>query len=699
MLRTFVVRCLALLVLAVTASNAARSAVPETPPRGLRLIQGFTSLPPGADGEPNPTNTFYANEDVDYYAKVGWNPGQGSGGPHRLQYKWYENDALLLTFGSTKSFDTNPTYWWAYVHASHFSPGHHKIELYIDDKLVASENFEIELGPRAYEPPEDTLVKETGRAMLLKGDTRGFDELANHYRESQERTASGTWKLSLLYRAIDRGAFPPRDTRWQSLHDMADAWLTRQPQSVTAVILDAQLLNAHAGTLRGQGVAAEVPETTWAPYRALLERTRSLLEQHADIARLDPEWYALRISVARQQGTDSDAILALARRALDQAPYYYPIHNNAVNALMPRWGGSRAAVEEYVRMALEHSRPREGTAAYARIYYYVARSTAYWALDDLNQMGAKWPPMKQSLVELRRAYPSAFNQDISRAITCMAGDAGVYRALGRAETDQIASVAFWDTREARRRCNEWAFEGKLAALSLSDRVRGYVSFLQGFGPAFWMRVRIAALIAVILVEGGLRLVDWLWRSRASVWGSSPRTTPMFNPMDYPRTYLVSPISNPLLARLSVWMVLLGAAVAYTLTTIPWANPVETGIVMAVCVAVALAGVLMILFRLTSRVVLTGDGISLHAPLLAGRTLHRHEILAVHQYLAGKSRIIELLLHAPNAKPVRVPAVRGEDEAFRNWFASLPAAGVPPSTARGARLDGSPESRHERQLSS
>ena len=44
--------------------------------------------------------------------------------------------------------------------------------------------------------------------------------------------------------------------------------------------------------------------------------------------------------------------------------------------LMPRWGGSREAVEEYAQMALAHSANQEGTQVYARIYYYIARSNS-----------------------------------------------------------------------------------------------------------------------------------------------------------------------------------------------------------------------------------------------------------------------------------------------------------------------------------
>ena len=64
----------------------------------------------------------------------------------------------------------------------------------------------------------------------------------------------------------------------------------------------------------------------------------------------------------------------MAGEALEREGYYYPLHEAVTNKLMPRWGGSRQAVEQYVQMALAHSANQEGTQAYARIYYYIVRS-------------------------------------------------------------------------------------------------------------------------------------------------------------------------------------------------------------------------------------------------------------------------------------------------------------------------------------
>ncbi len=668
-------RCAALFVLTLAHSHNACASAARSEVNGLHLVAGVVSIGAMSDGSPIPTRTFYANEDIQFYTKVSWNPAQKSGGTHQLLYKWYTGDRVALSFGASREFQVNPTYWWAFTHAAHLGPGHHKVELYLDDSLFASDEFDLLAGTRPNEPAEDTVIKETGRALLLKGDTRAFDVLATQYRDSGERTASGTWKLALLYSAIDRRLYSARDPNWDRLQDTSDAWLASQPHSISALIVNARLLSARAWAWRGDGMADQVNGANWRPYREFLERARSVLDQHAEVARQDGEWDALRISIARQQGASSQSVLAMAREALNRNPFYYPIHNAAVNALLPKWGGSAELIEDYVSTALERSRMHEGTQAYARIYYYVTRSTASSALDDLNLMGAKWPPMKQSLSELLRAYPSSFNQDLARAITCFSGDAPAFRMLGRGSTGDIVSVAWWDTRDWRQGCNQWAFEGKHIRGSPLDRARVYLSFLRGFGAAFWTRLRLVALVTFILVESVLALLAT--RSRNSVTVSAMAgANRAFNPLDYPRTYRVSPTSSAFLTRLAVWMALLGSAVAYLLTTVPWPDPAETEGVMVLCITASTTGMLLILNRLMSRLVLTMDSLAL-TRLIRTRMLHRDEILGVRQDVSPSGlRWVEVVPRQSDSKPFRVPLVSGQDDAFRLWFDSLPASSEP-----------------------
>ena len=77
------------------------------------------------------------------------------------------------------------------------------------------------LAATAPEPLEDAAVKEAARALVLKGDMRGFDALATSFRQSRERTPSGSWKLGLAYLSITQDLFAPADPRWEKLQQAA----------------------------------------------------------------------------------------------------------------------------------------------------------------------------------------------------------------------------------------------------------------------------------------------------------------------------------------------------------------------------------------------------------------------------------------------------------------------------------------------
>jgi hypothetical protein len=541
------------------------------------------------------------------------------------------------------------------------------------------------------EPLEDAVVKDAARALVLKGDMRGFDALATGFRRSRERTPSGSWKLGLAYLSITQDLFAPADRRWEKLQQAAGEWLAENPDSPSAVALDARLLRAHAWAWHDTG---DRPGDNNPQFRQLLEEARRVLDEHPEVKSHDPEWDALRIAIAREQGADTSQILRMAWEALEREGYYYPLHQAVTNKLMPRWGGSRQAVEQYVQMALAHSANQEGTQAYARIYYYIVRSNTDGVPGvEMSEMGVKWPLMQQSLAELMQAYPSTFNRDVARAITCFTGRAAEMRALGRAETANIVSVAWWDTSEWRQSCNDLAFEGKFVRGSLQNRARAYFAFLRTFGDVFWQRIRLAAFVAFFVIEGGLALLAILWSSRATSFAKSAGTGWIFNPTEYPRTYAVAASREPNFIRLSLWMLLLGGAGTYVLAHGDSPDPLELQIVMAGCVMLAVTGALMIFSRFTARVVLEPDAVTVRA-LVGGTTMSRQDIHGVREYQRGKGpRLIELVSWRPEAAPLRLPPVKYEDGHFRAWFDSLPQltvsgardAGVPaPRTAPKAR---------------
>lgn len=524
------------------------------------------------------------------------------------------------------------------------------------------------------EPPEDAAVKETALALLLKGDLRGFDTLATGYRHSRERTPSGNWKLGLAYLSVTPSLFGPGDPRWERLQQASGEWLAENPDSPTAGLVYARILRAHAWAWHDAGGK---PGDNNPQYRQLIEQARRVLDEHPEVKSQDPEWDALRIAIAREQGAGTDRILQMAGEALDREAYYYPLHESVTNKLMPRWGGSAEAVEQYVRMALGHSLPREGTQAYARIYYYIARSNTDGDPGaDQIEMGVLWPPMEQSLAELMQAYPTDFNRDIARSMSCIAGRNQATRKLGRAATTDFVPIAWWDSSQWREMCNGRAFEGKHIHGPLPQRVHAYFLYLRAFGDAFWQRIRLAALVTFLLIEGGLALLARLWSAQTAAWPGFETANRAFNPMEYPRTYAVAAAREPNFIRLAVWMLFLGGASTFLLAQAESPDPLETQIVMAGCVMVAITGVLMIVSRFTARVVLDADGLAVRA-LVGGAAMKRQDILGVREYQRGKGpRLIELVSRHPAEGPLRLPPVWSEDAGFRAWFDSLQQLALP-----------------------
>ena len=111
--------------------------------------------------------TFYAREDVDFYTKISWDSTKGTGGIHRLRYDWYAGDRRVFSFGGVKTFTTSPMYWWTFVHTAHFSPGHFRVEFYLDDRLLAYVEFDVKSGPRPIEPADDVAIESWCASVRL----------------------------------------------------------------------------------------------------------------------------------------------------------------------------------------------------------------------------------------------------------------------------------------------------------------------------------------------------------------------------------------------------------------------------------------------------------------------------------------------------------------------------------------------------
>jgi hypothetical protein len=511
-------------------------------------------------------------------------------------------------------------------------------------------------------------IKVHAMTLLLQGDTATFDQETAALRTSRDRTPAGAWKIYYYYHCLDDpNPTDPANPRWRELQSKTADWLKRRPDSPAAVIMSANALIQHAWAYRGGGYVSGVNAASWQPYRELIEQAREIMDAHQSVALEDSEWYALRIDIAKQQGARGAEILNRASQGLARNPYYYPIHYSAVEALLPKWGGSEELIKQYTRLAVNRSREKEGTQAYARVYVYLTRNAAD-PEEALNLYGADEPPMKQSLDEVLHAYPDNFNRNSARGIYCFGGFKNDYLALGRRAASDNFPVAWWDSPVWRRNCDEWAYEGKRGSFTLSSRLHQYSSFLRGFGGPTWHIVTLISLALLVLVQV---IIARQRNAPERPWTESLRATASLDSSRYPRSYRIVSKASAISQSTLVRSLVLSSAIAWMLSTIPWSGAPDIIGVFSTCIAVALISAALILQRLFSRVVLLADAIEYRRPF-GRRRLGREAITSWTTFSLTQDGGSSLLrLNTVNGEVFDVPAVRGRDEAFNRWFASLP----------------------------
>jgi hypothetical protein len=315
-------------------------------------------------------------------------------------------------------------------------------------------------------------LKNQAAALLRAGNFAEFDRVATQLRDTSARTPAGTWKLSLFYSGVVRaGSDDADDAAWARLEAGAAQYLREHPDSPTAVVLDAKVLIEHAAAYRGSGYASQVPKSRWAPFHAHVDACVDVLESHREAGSADPEWYAIYVWAKNLRDVSKQQIFAFAGEALQRYPRYYPIHYRTAKALLPKWGGSKALMQQYLALALERTRADEGTQIYGRVLFNLARDSNR-PREELAEIDAKWVLFKASYDEILQAYPDAYNLGTLRAMACLAGKKEDYKAITQRVTGTAPSVAWFDTPQQQRDCDDWAFRNKsLGAARLMERLR------------------------------------------------------------------------------------------------------------------------------------------------------------------------------------------------------------------------------------
>jgi hypothetical protein len=525
-----------------------------------------------------------------------------------------------------------------------------------------------------------TLKSESAR-LLEQGDIAAYDRRATELRRTRERTPAGIWKLSLFYKGPDNWPATRADAPiWTRIEAATEAYLREHPDSPSAVVTHARILVAHAWTWRGEGWGRDLNDSQRNGFNNYLERARGVLDQYREVGSGDPEWYSLQIQVMNGLSAHKAAILALAGEALDHEPTYQPLGYVASNALLPKWGGSAELLRQFVALALAKSSAAEGTQAYGRIMFNIARADPE-PIATLAQVGVRWPDLKSSLREISVAYPDPWNVNIERAMACLVGTAADYDSALARTSSGFVSVAWFDSLSSWPECQR---RQERATRS----------------PASWTRALLSTPPSAQFVEalaGGASLaLVLLYFSRRFRADESPLVDYMGGSAaiggEYPRVYRVTPLWRAGITLLAGIFLLgsLAAAWSFGVMAADIGDAPSRLMVVFILGFVASGAVFYIIDNLQSSIVLAADRLEIHE-LWRVRRVPRADIEA-RQVLhpPNSPAVLMLRLKSPNHRKIKLPIMWERDSTWEAWFAAIPDVDAQAAKAFEAAVEANPD---------
>ena len=308
---------------------------------------------------------------------------------------------------------------------------------------------------RADEVSERAEIRAAAFTAFVNSDFKSLDDAAQDYRRNAARLPSGVWKLSFFYLGVsDRATWNQKDPlAWRQLEEETEQWVASNPQSATAVLVRAMVLENHAWSFRGTGPGGRVAEEDMKVFAQLMEVARDFLLAHKTVGAKDPHWYTSMVRILTGLEASEDSVMAVVDEAMQSKPCYYQTLFAAVDYFSPKWGRKAADLERYVRLVTERTRSEEGMALYARIYW--AATESWYASQVWPQLN--WPDFRRGVFDVLAHYPDEWNYNAFARFACAGRD--ITLAADMFQHVHAPQPQLWRSKQDFDACRAWALSG------------------------------------------------------------------------------------------------------------------------------------------------------------------------------------------------------------------------------------------------
>ena len=211
--------------------------------------------------------------------------------------------------------------------------------------------------PSQPEPLLTVRLQEITDYLLEKQQFEALDAIADTLRTKQLVGPSGTWILGDLYKSINKQA---------SIRNL-QVWNRDHPPSLAAKHTLGCAYVDLAWDARGDGVASTVTEGGWQTFSQHLEKAQLLLDSSAKSG--DPYSYTELITVGMGMGQEKEQVRTYLEGCREIAPYQVPEAYLAfARYLLPRWHGSEAEFNGFLKEAVEMTKSGLGSGMYGLLH-------------------------------------------------------------------------------------------------------------------------------------------------------------------------------------------------------------------------------------------------------------------------------------------------------------------------------------------
>jgi hypothetical protein len=307
---------------------------------------------------------------------------------------------------------------------------------------------------------EEDQIKDQASEALFWGDIEALERLHAQYQQAGQRTASGRSKLVLFWQGIDFVLDGPKGANsayFEQMEAFTLRWAQQRPDSAFVHVLYADALRAHAWWHRGTGFANTVSPQARREFERRIEQALAYLSKHAKTAMRSSSGYAKLLDLGRAADWQRDKLWAVTEAGLALNLDDETLYRSMLNAVLPKWGGDAASVEDVIAGVAKRTSALHGDIFYARMYSWASD----WQYESrlFLDSAASWPRMKRGYEQLMERHPTPLNLNGFASMACMAGDKPVAAGL-MAKVGGKPILSVWGRNERRNydACQRWLQE-------------------------------------------------------------------------------------------------------------------------------------------------------------------------------------------------------------------------------------------------